>query len=99
LAYDHCRVVLKALPDDAGSDYINANYVPGYSGAQQYIASQGPMSSTAPDMWRMIWEQNVNSIVMLTRLVEKDTEKCFQYWPETVGETVSYGLCNVKKKK
>ena len=43
----------------------------GYSKDREFIASQGPLPGTMNDFWRMIWEQQVNVIVMLTRDKEK----------------------------
>uniref|UniRef100_A0A2C9LRK3 protein-tyrosine-phosphatase n=1 Tax=Biomphalaria glabrata TaxID=6526 RepID=A0A2C9LRK3_BIOGL len=33
------------------------------------------------DFWQMTWEQKSRAIVMLNRVIEKDTWKCSQYWP------------------
>ena len=38
----------------------------------------------------MIWQESPQCIVMLTKLKEKCTTKCEQYWP-TENETVMYG--------
>jgi len=43
----------------------------GYTSPREYIASQGAMTMTFDDFWRMVWEQNVDTIVMLTKLIEK----------------------------
>ena len=42
----------------------------GYEEARAYVSTQGPMANTVDDFWRMVWEQNVATIVMLTRMVE-----------------------------
>ena len=42
----------------------------GYSGDKEYIATQGPLEQTVVEFWKMVWEQNTATIVMLTNLVE-----------------------------
>ncbi|XP_061823681.1 receptor-type tyrosine-protein phosphatase H-like [Nerophis lumbriciformis] len=79
LPYDWCRVKLQTT--NGMSDYINASYIPGYSSSREYIATQGPLPSTVSDFWRMIWEQRVSAIVMLTNCVEGMRTKCEHYWP------------------
>uniref|UniRef100_A0A9J7YCP8 protein-tyrosine-phosphatase n=1 Tax=Cyprinus carpio carpio TaxID=630221 RepID=A0A9J7YCP8_CYPCA len=88
IAYDHTRVRLQLLEGDPHSDYINANYIDGYHRPRHYIATQGPMQETVRDFWRMIWQENSGSIVMVTNLVEVGRVKCVRYWPD---ETEVYG--------
>ncbi|KAL4233514.1 hypothetical protein ACF0H5_008195 [Mactra antiquata] len=89
LPFDHSRVKLKSLNGQEGSDYINANFIPGYSLKYEYIATQGPMLVTFDDFWRMIWEQNADTIVMLTKLFENDERMCDEYWPDE-SETLKF---------
>ena len=61
----------------------------GYSSKKAFIAAQGPLPNTIEDFWRMIWEKNIYSIVMLTKCVEQARTKCEQYWPDK--QSKSYG--------
>ncbi|XP_058789130.1 tyrosine-protein phosphatase 10D isoform X3 [Phymastichus coffea] len=94
LPYDHSRFKLQPVDDEEGSDYINANYVPGHNSPREFIVTQGPLHSTRDDFWRMVWESNSRAIVMLTRCIEKGREKCDHYWP-TDTLPVYYGDISV----
>nr|XP_024658916.1 titin isoform X13 [Maylandia zebra] len=80
LPYDSSRVKLSILHGSPSDDYINANYMPGYNSRKEFIAAQGPLPTTVNDFWRMIWEKNVQTLVMLTRCNEQGRVKCEQYW-------------------
>uniref|UniRef100_A0A8C7HKD9 protein-tyrosine-phosphatase n=1 Tax=Oncorhynchus kisutch TaxID=8019 RepID=A0A8C7HKD9_ONCKI len=83
IAYDHTRVRLQLLDGDPHSDYMNANYIDYFT-----PLLPGPMQETVRDFWRMIWQENSGSIVMVTNLVEVGRVKCVRYWPD---ETDVYG--------
>uniref|UniRef100_A0A8B9LI05 Protein tyrosine phosphatase receptor type O n=1 Tax=Astyanax mexicanus TaxID=7994 RepID=A0A8B9LI05_ASTMX len=95
LPYDFSRVKLISMHNDEGSDYINANYIPGYKSPREYIATQGPLPETRNDFWKMVLQQNSHVIVMLTQCNERRRVKCDHYWPFT-DEPVSYGEITVE---
>ncbi|XP_019715531.1 receptor-type tyrosine-protein phosphatase epsilon-like [Hippocampus comes] len=78
---DFNRVILSVKRGQEFTDYINASFIDGYRQKDYFIATQAPLSHTAEDFWRMVWEWRCHSIVMLTELKEREQEKCFQYWP------------------
>ncbi|XP_014114375.1 PREDICTED: receptor-type tyrosine-protein phosphatase V-like isoform X2 [Pseudopodoces humilis] len=90
LPYDHSRVKLSQLGEDPHSDYINANFMPGYTSQQEFIATQGPLKKTIEDFWRLVWEQNVCNIIMLTVCMENGRVLCDHYWPSE-SAPVTYG--------
>ncbi|TKS85741.1 Receptor-type tyrosine-protein phosphatase epsilon [Collichthys lucidus] len=81
IPYDFNRVILSVKRGQEFTDYINASFIDGYRQKDYFIATQGPLSHTVEDFWRMVWEWRCHSIVMLTELKEREQEKCFQYWP------------------
>uniref|UniRef100_A0A8K9X8C1 Protein-tyrosine-phosphatase n=1 Tax=Oncorhynchus mykiss TaxID=8022 RepID=A0A8K9X8C1_ONCMY len=95
LPYDFSRVKVIYLHNDEGSDYINANYIPGYKSPREYIATQGPLPETRNDFWNMILQQKSHIIVMLTQCNERRRVKCDHYWPFT-DEPVTYGEISVE---
>ncbi|CAF4206925.1 unnamed protein product [Rotaria socialis] len=97
IANEHSRVKLSELPGDPLSSYINANYVNGYLNEYHaFIATQGPLANTIVDFYRMIWQERVPVIVMITRLYEKNKAKCEKYIPD--NQSAQYGPFQIQLK-
>lgn len=85
--WEATRVVLQGTGGLVGRDYINANRIdpaghfPALASRKGFIAAQGPLLETQDDFWKMVWQEKVPLIVMLTKLKEADKVKCVQYWP------------------
>uniref|UniRef100_H3BZE4 protein-tyrosine-phosphatase n=1 Tax=Tetraodon nigroviridis TaxID=99883 RepID=H3BZE4_TETNG len=82
LSHDRQRPRLPSLLADPCSDYANANYIDGYQRSNHFIATQGPKQEMVYDFWRMVWQENCFSIVMITKLLEVGRMKCCKYWPD-----------------
>ncbi|XP_035864358.1 tyrosine-protein phosphatase non-receptor type 18 [Sander lucioperca] len=98
LPYDQSRVVLSLLTSDSDSDYINASFIQGVAAGSSYIASQGPLSSTVIDFWRMIWQYDVKVIVMACREIEMGKKKCECYW-SPVQQSAAFGPFTVSNEE
>ncbi|EMP41015.1 Receptor-type tyrosine-protein phosphatase V [Chelonia mydas] len=94
LPYDHSRVRLSQLGQEPHSDYINANYIPGYTSPQEFVVTQGPLKKTIEDFWRLVWEQSICNIIMLTVGMENGRVLCDHYWPSELSPA-SYGHIRV----
>lgn len=81
--FDHSRVKLSLITSKHDTDYINASFIKGVLDSRAYIATQGPLPNTVLDFWRMLWEYNVQVIVMACREFEMGRKKCERYWPES----------------
>ncbi|KAJ9606751.1 phosphotyrosine-specific ptp2-like protein [Cladophialophora chaetospira] len=89
--YDHTRVKLQNVPSGT-CDYVNANHVKANFSNRRYIATQAPIPATFNDFWRVVWEQDVRVIVMLTAEAEGGQVKSHVYWKP--GE---YGQLKLKQ--
>jgi len=95
LPIEATAVKLKPLNGNENSTYINANFVSDKNHLQSYICSQAPLQGTMGDFWRMIWQQKVSFIVMITKLQEKDRTKADRYWPASIGSSYQYDSIKV----
>ena len=50
-----------------------------------FLSTQGPLKTTSQHHWQMVYENNVDVIIMLTKVKEGVKEKCHTYWP-TFGD-------------
>uniref|UniRef100_A0A8C6UVT6 protein-tyrosine-phosphatase n=1 Tax=Neogobius melanostomus TaxID=47308 RepID=A0A8C6UVT6_9GOBI len=91
LPFDHTRVKLTLKTTNQDTDYINANFIKGIDGPEAYIATQGPLTNTVIDFWRMNWEYNVAVIVMACREFEMGRKKCEKYFPQLGEEPLTFG--------
>lgn len=92
LPYDKTRVAI-----GENQDYINASFIRMQVGAEEffYISCQGPLPSTVPAFWQMIWENKSDVIAMMTQEVERGRVKCHKYWPEKLAVPLDTGRYQV----
>ncbi|XP_042322311.1 tyrosine-protein phosphatase non-receptor type 22 [Sceloporus undulatus] len=103
LPYDHSRVKLSLITSDKDSHYINASFIKGVYEPKTYIATQGPLSTTVVDFWRMIWEYKVLIVVMACMEFEMGKKKCERYWVDADESPLQLGsftlFCEAEEKR
>lgn len=57
------------------------------------------MDSTIGDFWRLCYQENVSTIIMLCGFEEGGKQKCAQYFPTAQGAYNTYGPMFVSNKK
>ena len=94
------RIPLAPKPGVDGSDYINASWLNGHNKLKEFIISQHPIQDIKEDFWRMLWDHNAQTVVLLSTLKEnfevfwpsKDAEfDCETFRVRFVEETVHEG--------
>ena len=96
LPYDRDRIKMHTFDPRAPDNYINASLLKCLlPGSPDFIACQGPLPTTGGDFWKMVKQQRVRVIVMVTNCVEGGKVKCDQYWPGEDGRTNSFPKCSL----
>uniref|UniRef100_A0A7E4VM01 Tyrosine-protein phosphatase domain-containing protein n=1 Tax=Panagrellus redivivus TaxID=6233 RepID=A0A7E4VM01_PANRE len=93
LCIDATRVILR-FPEGVTDDYIHANTVSGRHLHNRFILTQGPLSRTMPDFWRLIWQEKVPLIFMLCNNLEDNKRKCADYLPSIDSDGMT--VCGIR---
>ncbi|PIK52742.1 putative tyrosine-protein phosphatase 99A-like [Apostichopus japonicus] len=92
LPVERGRVIITGRPGIENSDYINASFLPGYWQRDAFIVTQYPLESTVMEFWKMLWENNCTTIVMLST---KDEESASGYWPLKKEDSITFDSLKV----
>ena len=74
------RVCISSKPGVEGSDFINATWLHGHQKLREFVLTQHPTNETKAEFWRMLWDHNAQTIVLLTSSLE-DQEAFPVFWP------------------
>ncbi|ESP05235.1 hypothetical protein LOTGIDRAFT_152052 [Lottia gigantea] len=91
---ERARPYLSADTNDSGNDFINAVYVDGLFNINAYLVTQWPKKNTLNDIWRLLYDYKINSLVVLNDL--KFTRRFQKFWPKELDEECRYGPISVR---
>lgn len=81
MTFDPSRVKLASGEDhEKVENYINANIIE--LEGKKVIATQGPLTNSVHNFWRMVESYDVSTVIMLCCLIEKNKIKCDRYYPQ-----------------
>lgn len=49
------------------------------------------MKNQVPDIWKLVWQERPQIMVMITNLTEAGKGKCEQYWPSSENSKEAFG--------
>ncbi|TKR83051.1 hypothetical protein L596_016704 [Steinernema carpocapsae] len=93
-SHDASRVKL-TLNVPPESEFINANWVKMEGVDRSFIATHAPHDAAIPDFWRMVYQENVATILSLT----EEEAKGKHYWPLEHNDYKTYGCMFINNKK
>ncbi|KAG7256351.1 hypothetical protein CRUP_024883 [Coryphaenoides rupestris] len=97
IPYDFNRVILPVKRGQEFTDYINASFIDGYRQKDHFIATQGPLSHTVEDFWRMMWDWRL--LAIRGRCNEKHARHVrhfhFHGWPEIGTPSEGRGMIDL----
>ncbi|GAB7329893.1 hypothetical protein MBLNU13_g01603t2 [Cladosporium sp. NU13] len=94
--FEHSRVKLEGVTRN-DCDYFNANYVKASLSHKRYISTQAPIPATFNDFWKVVWQQDVRVIVMLTAEQEGAQVKAHNYWDQRQYGSLQLDFLSEKK--
>ncbi|XP_059149648.1 receptor-type tyrosine-protein phosphatase kappa-like [Physella acuta] len=74
------RPLLQTFGGPNPTDYINALFLDGYMTKNQFIITQTPLHTTIIDFWKLVYDYDVRTIVMVENFKNED-DSCAEYWP------------------
>ncbi|KAK3593699.1 hypothetical protein CHS0354_013594 [Potamilus streckersoni] len=77
---DAYRPVLRTPGGLGRTDYINALFLDGYHHPNHFIITQTPLHTTVIDFWKLVYDYDINTIVMMENYKNED-DTCAEYWP------------------
>ncbi|XP_076093881.1 receptor-type tyrosine-protein phosphatase epsilon-like [Mytilus galloprovincialis] len=86
--------LLTAESGDNGTDFINAVFVDGYYQENNFLVTQWPMQHTVNDVWRLIYDYKITSLVVLNE--QKFSRKYPCFWPSWTEDEQKFGPIAVR---
>ena len=86
---DEYRPMLHTPGGQNQTDYINAFFVDSYTLKSAFIVTQTPLPSTVVDFWKLVYDYDINCIVMLNNSDFKE-DTCAEYIPHAKNLSQKY---------
>lgn len=78
---DKYRATLRTPGGVGRTDYINALLLDSHRRKDHFIVTQTPLHTTVIDFWKLVYDYDIHTIVMMESYKHED-DTCAEYWPE-----------------